>query len=257
MHFALRAKNEHKALQAGVQLSVHNDSETGEKYLQYKESSSKNWQGGLCDMCQEPKTGQAYKNKKNPDRCVVNLYEYYMSLCPTSANCSPDFYLRPLACVNFAGVGYSCQPQGLYTIEKMVKNLYGWAGIAGRCTNHSLCVTTATRLYQNNVDEQIICECTGHSSEAVHSYKCTSTEQLKTVSNILHGNLIPVKKSVPSATVIRAEAVEGKTEGTLPTIVALHSGKFHQTKLRLATKQCHLQLLFKQESVITHQTLLN
>ncbi len=236
MHFALRAKDEHKALQAGVQLSIHNDSETGEKYLQYKESSSKNYQGGLYDMHWEPKIGWAYENKKNPDRWVVNLYECYMSLHPTSANCSPDFYLRPLAHVNSAGVGYSCQPQGVHTIEKTVKNLCVWAGIVGRCTNHSLCATTATRLYQNNVDKQIICEHTGHSSEAVCSYKHPSTEQLKTVSNILHGNLTPVKKSVPSTTVRRAEAAEGKTEGTLPMIVALHSSKFHQTKLRLDTK---------------------
>ena len=49
--------------------------------------------------------------------------------------------------------------------------------------------TAASRLYHQNVDEQLICERTGHRSNSVRSYKSPCDNQLKEVSNILHGNI--------------------------------------------------------------------
>ena len=60
--------------------------------------------------------------------------------------------------------------------------------LEGRVTNHSLRATAASRLYQSNLDEQLVMERTGHHSTAVCSYKCTSSEQLQNVSEILYGN---------------------------------------------------------------------
>ena len=59
--------------------------------------------------------------------------------------------------------------------------------LEGRVTNHSLRANAASRLYQSNLDEQLVMERTGHHSTAVCSYKCTSSEQLQNVSEILYG----------------------------------------------------------------------
>ncbi len=48
------------------------------------------------------------------------------------------------------------------------------AGVEGHFTNHSLRATTATRMFQKGVDEQLIKRVTGHKSDAVRLYKRTS-----------------------------------------------------------------------------------
>ena len=60
------------------------------------------------------------------------------------------------------------------------------AGIPWHKTNHSLRATTATRLYQSGVDEQLV-ERTGHRSlDGVRSYKRTSASQREALSDILN-----------------------------------------------------------------------
>ena len=59
------------------------------------------------------------------------------------------------------------------------------AGIEGFKTNHSLRATTATRLYNSGVDEQLVMERTGHRS-IEGDYKRTSEEQRQTLSDILN-----------------------------------------------------------------------
>ena len=68
-----------------------------------------------------------------------------------------------------------------------MKELCKTAGLPGYYTNHSLRSTSATSMYQGNVDEQIIQEITGHRSLAVRSYKRTSDSQRKLASNIIFG----------------------------------------------------------------------
>ena len=52
------------------------------------------------------------------------------------------------------------------------------SGVKGYKMNHSLCVTTATRLFQKHVDEQLIMARTGHRSiEGARTYKRVSEEQ--------------------------------------------------------------------------------
>ena len=57
------------------------------------------------------------------------------------------------------------------------------------------------RLFAKNIDEQLICECTGHSSTAVRNYKCTSSEQMQAITKILGGQPAKCPKS---ATVSKA-----------------------------------------------------
>ena len=57
----------------------------------------------------------------------------------------------------------------------------------GYKTNDSLRATTATRLYQSGVDEQLVMERTGHRSlEGVHNYKRTADMQREALSDILN-----------------------------------------------------------------------
>ena len=67
------------------------------------------------------------------------------------------------------------------------------ASIVGNFSNNSLRATTASRLYANNVDEQLITEQTGHQSNAVCRYKCSNFDQKMEVSHLLHG--LPAKKA--------------------------------------------------------------
>ena len=60
---------------------------------------------------------------------------------------------------------------------------------SGYFTNHSLRASAATRLFNEGVDEQLICEQTGHRSSAVRAYKRTSLDQKEKVSDIVNGNV--------------------------------------------------------------------
>ena len=54
-------------------------------------------------------------------------------------------------------------------------------------TNHSLWVTSATRLFQSGVDEQLIMGRTGHRSiDGIRTYKQVSNEQKEDISNVLN-----------------------------------------------------------------------
>ena len=188
VHFALRAADEHKSLKIGDQITVKFDEAMGLKYLFYEENTSKCNQGGLASRGLPPKTGRAYENVVNSDRCVVRIYEKYVSLRPSHLpKCSTDLYLRPLTVPN-GDVWFSCQPRGRHTLEKVVKKLCEAGGITGKRSNHSCRASSATRLYEEGVDEQLICEKTGHRSVAVRSYKRTSNKQLKGITDILYGN---------------------------------------------------------------------
>ena len=88
------------------------------------------------------------------------------------------FYFQPLKKPS-ADVWFSNRPIGHNTLDQTVARLCSMAGITGFRTNHSLRSTTATRLYQAGVDEQLIMETTGHRSlEGVRSYKRTSLVSL-------------------------------------------------------------------------------
>ena len=166
VQFALCAGEEHKSLKIGKQLSVETDVDTGEEFLQYVEHTAKNNQGGLSAMKGGGEVLCAYCHS-NPERCVVQLFKRYVAARPDSnPKCSKDFYLRPLGKFN-NGVGYSCQPLGIHKIESAIKNLCLEASIPGKHSNHSLRATSATRLYEAEMDEQLIQECTGHRSNAV------------------------------------------------------------------------------------------
>ena len=187
VHFALRASVEHRSLRIGPKSQLKLGLDRDKRYLEYSEDVSKTRQGGIDHRNVGRKVVRAYANIAEPDKCIVNLYELYMLHRPIHLNLD-DFYLRPLAVVRNNN-WYACQPIGRNTLSKVVAKLAEQAGLKGKFSNHSLRATAASRLYNANVDEQLISEVTGHRSNAVRSYKRTSNDQLKSVSNILYGEV--------------------------------------------------------------------
>ena len=117
------------------------------------------------------------------------LYKKYNELCPEDR---PDdaFYLKPLPTPRM-NQWYNKVPIGHNTLFQIAAHLCQQASISRHQTNHSLRATGATRLYQKGIKEQLIMEQTGHRSvQGVRSYKRTSMEQQKAVSEVLCGNII-------------------------------------------------------------------
>ncbi len=149
--------------------------EKGQKYLSFTEDlKSKTNQGGLGGRKHTPKTLNMYGNSENSDRDLVRLYEKYTSLLPHGGKCSAlyKYSLSPGHCT--PRCWYSDKPVSVNSLKKVVQNMMKEAGIDGRFTNHSLRATTATRMFQKGIDEQLIKTVTGHKSDAVRMYKRTS-----------------------------------------------------------------------------------
>ncbi len=154
-------------------------------FLRYREDVSKNPPRGLKGRKFKPKVVVHYSNPENPQRCFVEPFKRYNSLCPHDRP-SNAFYLSPLTKPK-QDCWFSRAPLGHNTLKNMVKNMCKKAGIQGFRTNHSLRATTATRLYSSGVDKQLVMERTGHRSiEGIRSYKRTSLEQHENISDILH-----------------------------------------------------------------------
>ena len=155
IHFALRSGEVHRNLQLSlsffVLLMAH-------AHLIYTENFSKNNQGGLLHRKVKHKQVTCYANKENHSRCLVKLFQKYMSHRPVD---TAYFYQTPLRKLK-SNVWYSKMPVG----HNILLSTVGWickqAGIPGFKTNHSLQVTSAKRLFQSGVDEQLIMSNTGH-----------------------------------------------------------------------------------------------
>ncbi len=112
----------------------------------------------------------------------------YNSKC--SKNRPDDaFYLRALAKPR-GDVWYTCTPVGHNFLSKSIHGLFKAAGLEGHYTNHSLRATSATRLFDAGVDEQLIMSRTGHSSTAsVRSYKRISESLQDLTSSVLNSGV--------------------------------------------------------------------
>ena len=181
IHYALRSGDEHRSLQIS-QLELISPSE-GPARLVYTENSSKNNPGGLLHRKIQPKQVTCYENSENPSRCLVKLFQKYVSHCPSEPTC---FYLTPVRKIK-NNIWYSKTPVGHNTLAGTVSRICKKAGVSGYKTNHSLRVTSATRLFQNGIDEQLIMSNTGHRSvDGVRCYKRIGEEQKKHMSSVLN-----------------------------------------------------------------------
>ena len=140
----------------------------------------------------------------NSERCPVRLFKKYCRLIPPPKSCK-KLYMRPKVkptpCTWFCDQAY-----GSNKVTTTVKDICKEAGFQGKFTNHSLRATSASRMFQSNVPEQIIKEITGHRSECVRIYKRTSDDIRQNASNCIGGGKNETK--VETVTKTECEAVE-------------------------------------------------
>ncbi|CAB4009430.1 zinc finger MYM-type 2-like, partial [Paramuricea clavata] len=99
------------------------------------------------------------------------------------------FYLRALPKPK-GEIWYYRKAIGWETLSNVVKKIMEKAGFEGHYTSHSLRRSSATRLYDAGILEQVIQEMTGHrSSDSVKAYKCTSSSLKRKASEVLQGTL--------------------------------------------------------------------
>ncbi len=231
---ALHGDQEHQDLRCpghDCQLTVEKDIVCGEKVLVYKsDDRSKTNQGGLKGRKCQPKVVHVPTNP-NFNRDLVHLFEKYCSLLPKNSKCSA-LYRYPLAVRSLTpSTWYTDIPLGVNALKKIVSNLTEKAGLVGKFSNHSLCASAATRMYEQGIDEQTIKHITGHKSDAVQSYKHVNRDMLKhaglSIVNPGEASKVAVKcdhDKEPKLTVLRAHknpCVQHDEHGQCPPSCAL------------------------------------
>ncbi|KAJ8270845.1 hypothetical protein GJAV_G00119940 [Gymnothorax javanicus] len=225
-HFGLRSGHEHRKLKHKNSQISFKTTPGGQEYLCYREDYSKTVQGGLKHRRVTPKEIEHHPSS-NPARCHVRLFKKYLSLCPPDGH-DNALYLQALQSPTDK-CWYSRQPLGHNTLQKIVPEICRKAGIQGYKTNHSLRVTTATRLYQAGVGEPLIMERTGHRSvTGVRSYTRISEDQKATVNAILNDEQMGLTREA-TETVSRpdqehTETTSAPTSSAL-TLSAAHAGQ--------------------------------
>ena len=119
----------------------------------------------------------------NPEHCPLHIFLKYISKLPED-RCCKNFYLQPRKRYS-PHSWYQDRPAGENRLRDTIKEICSKEGFPGFFSNHSLRSTAATRIYQCDIDEQLIQEITGHRSLAVRSYKRTSQSQKKFASNCI------------------------------------------------------------------------
>ncbi len=196
--FALRGGEEYRKLRCppfDPQIRVKVDVD-GRKFLEYIEDpKSKTNQGGISSKNFTPKRVKVFGNS-NFDRDVVRLYEKYTRLLTRDSKTTA---LYKYGLVNRKpNCWYTDKAVGVNSLKKVVSEMMKSAGIEGQFTNHSLRATTATRMYDKGIDEQLIKEVTGHKSDAVRIYKHTSeTLMEKACRTVVQRNLEKSQKNEP------------------------------------------------------------
>ena len=189
LNCALRAGKEHRVLRSipfDSQFTFLND-RNGKLYFSYVEDFGlKSNKGGLKHRKVEPKVVDVYQNC-NIEPCPVWILQKYLMMLPSHRNCK-RLYLQPRKKYTVHS-WFIDAPVCENKLRSFVKTLCTKAGIPGFYTNHSLRSSSATRLYQGGVEEQVIQEITGHRSLAVRSYKHTSDEQREHASQTIFGNI--------------------------------------------------------------------
>ena len=116
--------------------------------------------------------------------CHVALLDLYRSKLPPGYT-QDAFYFRPLLSSSPDGPWFSKQVYGHNTLGTTMKEMCLEAGIPVR-SNHALCATAATRLFQSDVLEHMIQERTGHRSlKALWAYQTISVKQKEAASKAL------------------------------------------------------------------------
>ena len=161
--FGLRSKD-HRNLRC-YNLRIDSESVT------YDESVSKTYHGGLKDLKYKPRVIKhvcCAGKDPNHQPCIVNCFATYIEKVKHLATDKEAFYFKPNP--NPQVFTFCNSPVGINKLNKILPDLCEEAGLE-RKTSHSLRITCATRLFQNQVEEKLIRDRTGHRSNALFSMK--------------------------------------------------------------------------------------
>ena len=189
LHCALRGRGEHYCLRrhgCDSQFDFILD-EDGVECLRYTEDPlQKANQGGINDDGkQKSKIVYIYADP-NTDRDPLRLYKKYVTLQPKKSYTCKSFYLRPLRNVT-PTCWYGDQSYGKTKVGSIVKEICSQAKFKGKFTNHSLRRTAATRMFHAKIEEKIVKEITGHSSDCVRMYMKTCDALKRDASLAIYG----------------------------------------------------------------------
>ena len=156
LHLALRGGVEHTRLHRpglDCQITTHVDEISGSEYLLYQEDAlQKTNQGGLNSKPSQRIVKVFAGNDLR--RCPVRLFGKYVGLLPQGRSCG-KLYLRPKKKPT-PSVWFCDQPYGKNKVGSTVRELCKIAKIEGRYSNHCLRATSASRMFQQKIPEQII-----------------------------------------------------------------------------------------------------
>ena len=146
-----------------AQLEVVKGDETERSRLRYSSFGEKNFGGGLQHRRIKRKIVEQHENISNPERCIVRLYNKYITKCPKNVPQSNCFYLSPKRhCKVDDDVWFTKSPIGKNSLRKVVSDMCKTANIEGYFTNHSLRATTCSMALAKGVPERLVMERTGH-----------------------------------------------------------------------------------------------
>ena len=114
------------------------------------EHGSKNRAGGVSKLRIENKVVPCYSVPEDGEKCLVSLLDTYLNKLPAFAFDKDMLYCRPTAPVR--GPWYDSVAVCRNTQSSLVKTMCIDAGIAAH-TNHSLCATGATALFQDSEEK--------------------------------------------------------------------------------------------------------
>ena len=126
------------------------------------------------------------------------ILDTYLGKVSPQAIVKDNFYVQPAAVFDICKPWFTARPIGKNSLGKMVKEICLDAGISGHKTNHSLCATGVSDLFQAGVPEKIIKERSGHlSTDGLRQYQRTTTEQEENVSKVLASgsSYVPIHQS--------------------------------------------------------------
>ncbi len=114
---------------------------------------------------------------EDKSRCPITiLWKYHCKLPKKQKNAA--LYLHPKTAVKPGDSWYCDSAVGINKLQGVVHEMCKEASFEGKYTNHSLWSTSAMHMYDAGIDEQTICQFTGHRSNAVWAYK-RPTESVK------------------------------------------------------------------------------
>ena len=159
----------------------------GFKCLQFQEDAQgKTHQGGVAKQPILPKVVNAYPNYFDPTRCVVRLYNKYVSLLPVTHK-NKSLYMHAHKHTT-PKVWYLDYPWGINKICLIVNNMVKVIGMTnGNFRNQSLRATITTRTFNAGQEEQMVQSVTGHTLSIVHRYKNATDSMKCKASSIIQG----------------------------------------------------------------------